>query len=166
MSDLFRKLNLKDQRAIVVLGAPAELNPELVTLKGVEIHDRLPSEGAIEFLLAFATKKAEVDELAVKINGQLDHDAVVWIAYPKGSSKRYRADFNRDSGWDRVGAIGLEPVRQVAIDQDWSALRFRQVEHIRKLTRDPERALSTEGREKASRGRRSTMNDTDGTASR
>jgi len=31
---------------------------------------------------------------------------------------------------------GYEPVRQVAIDEDWSALRFRKVEQIKKMTRN------------------------------
>ena len=46
------------------------------------------------------------------------------IAYPKVSSKKYTTDYNRDSGWNLLGEWGMEPVRQVAIDQDWSALAF------------------------------------------
>jgi hypothetical protein len=107
----------------------------------------------VEFVLVFATRKARVDQFADEILGRLGEDAVVWVAYPKGTSRRYKADFNRDNGWDRLGAVGLEPVRQVAIDADWSALRFRKVGRIRKMTRDPSRTLTTEGRERAARGR-------------
>ena len=39
---------------------------------------------------------------------------------------------NCDSGWPVLGAAGFEPVRMVAIDADWSALRFRRVEHIKR----------------------------------
>jgi hypothetical protein len=78
-------------------------------------------------------------------------DAVVWVAYPKGTSKRYRSDLNRDSGWASLGAAGFEPVRQVAIDEDWSALRFRRVEFIKSMTRSPKHALSAEGRAKAAK---------------
>jgi hypothetical protein len=42
---------------------------------------------------------------------------------------------NRDRGWDAVFAAGLEPVRQVAIDAAWSALRFRKPAHIKTMTR-------------------------------
>ncbi len=41
-----------------------------------------------------------------------------------------------------MGAVGFEGVRQVAIDEDWSALRFRRVEYIKRMTRDPKRAMT------------------------
>jgi hypothetical protein len=76
---------------------------------------------------------------------------VVWFAYPKGTSKRYRCEFNRDTGWAAVGAAGFEGVRQVAIDEDWSALRFRRPEFIKSLTRDPSRAGSPAGKRRVRR---------------
>jgi hypothetical protein len=45
----------------------------------------------------------------------------LWIAYPKGG----RADINRDSLWPIVAEYGLRPISQVALDETWSALRFR-----------------------------------------
>jgi hypothetical protein len=51
--------------------------------------------------------------------------------YPKGTSKCYTCDFNRDSGWDVIRNAGFDSVRQIAIDEDWSALRFRRVEYIK-----------------------------------
>ncbi len=42
----------------------------------------------------------------------------------------------------RAEAVG---VRQVAIDEDRSALRFRRVEYIKRVKRDASRAVSTEG---------------------
>jgi hypothetical protein len=59
---------------------------------------------------------------------------VIWFAYPKASSKRYRCEFNRDTGWAAVRAVGFDTVRQVAIDGDWSALRFRRIEYIKTPT--------------------------------
>ncbi|TAE26028.1 MAG: hypothetical protein EAZ91_18465 [Cytophagales bacterium] len=66
--------------------------------------------------------------------------------YPKQSSKKYRCEFNRDTGWASVGAAGFEPVRQVAINDDWSALRFRRAAYLKKITRNPEGMISSEGR--------------------
>jgi hypothetical protein len=42
----------------------------------------------------------------------------------------YRCDFHRDTGFDGSRAAGFDSVRIVAIDDDWSALRFRRVESI------------------------------------
>src|SRR5262249_2763485 len=65
-------------------------------------------------------------------------DAIVWLAYPKGTSKKYKSQINRDNGWNALGREGFEPVRMVAIDQDWSALRFRRVEFIKNMRRPKE----------------------------
>ncbi|HEU4949162.1 MAG TPA: hypothetical protein VFT11_00225, partial [Candidatus Deferrimicrobiaceae bacterium] len=56
-----------------------------------------------------------------------------------------------DRGWVVVGAGGFEGVRMVAIDEDWSALRMRRVEHIARLARAPSRAVSEAGRARATR---------------
>ena len=76
---------------------------------------------------------------------------MVWFAYPKGSSKKYKCEFNRDTGWSAVGKQGFEPVRMVASDEDWSALRFRRVEFIKKMTSDPKRRLSVAGKRRAAK---------------
>jgi hypothetical protein len=59
---------------------------------------------------------------------------VVWFAYPKQSSKKYVSEIDRDHGWAKLGAAGFEPVRMVAIDEDWSAVRFRRVDYIKTLS--------------------------------
>ncbi len=134
MPPVFAKLNLKDHTRIAVLSAPASFEPELAALGGVTIARDLKSAGDIEFVLAFVTKQKEVDVLAKPVSTKARGDAVVWFAYPKGTSKKYRSEINRDNGWQALGKAGFEPVRMIAIDEDWSALRFRRAEFIKTLT--------------------------------
>jgi hypothetical protein len=148
VSAVFKKLNLKDQSEIVVIGAPASFEPELASLQGVAVRRSLDEVERVQFSLAFVTKQEQSDALAGPIAARIEGDAVVWFAYPKASSKRYTCDFNRDRGWDSLGAAGFEPVRQVAIDADWSALRFRRVEYIKKLTRSSLGAISEAGQQR------------------
>jgi len=146
---VFGKLNLKEQQAIVVLDAPASFEPELARLKGVVVHRKTPKNASVAFALAFVTRQAEVDAAAKALTRHAEGDVVLWFAYPKGSSKKYTCDFNRDTGWAALGAAGFEPVRMVAIDEDWSALRFRRAEFIKTLTRDKVHTLSALGRKRA-----------------
>ena len=146
MLSTLQKLNQKYQSRIVVLNAPASFEPELAALRGVAVLRAVGGLDAVEFSLAFVTKQKEVDTLAKAIGKRASGDAVVWFAYPKGSSKKYKCEFNRDSGWQALGNEGLEPVRMVAIDEDWSAVRFRRVEFIKTMTRD--RALTKQGKAK------------------
>ena len=142
----FDKLNLKDHKQILVLNAPASFEPELRTLRGVAIQRDLKGAAKIEFSLAFVTKQKEVDTLGKAIGRKTPGDAVVWFAYPKGSSKKYKSEINRDSGWKTLGDAGFEPVRMVAIDEDWSAVRFRRAEFIKTLTRGKEHRMSAQGK--------------------
>jgi len=141
----FAKLNLKDQPEIVVLNAPASFEPELKALKGVTIR-RDAKGGDIDFSLAFVMTQKDVDTLGPQVAKKAKGDAVVWFAYPKGSSKKYKSQINRDSGWAVMGKAGFEPVRMVAIDEDWSALRFRRVEFIKTMNRPEELRLTKKKR--------------------
>ena len=149
MPAVFDKLNLKDQPDLVVLNAPESFEPELNALRGREIRRKVAGSKAISFAIAFVKKQVEVEQAAKALVPRLEGDAIVWFAYPKGSSKRYTCDFNRDTGWTALGEAGFEPVRMVAIDEDWSALRFRKAGFIKTMIRDKKRTLSAEGRKKA-----------------
>jgi hypothetical protein len=131
MATLFEKLNLKGHQEILVLRAPESFEPELARLPVMTIHRHLESVTDIRFSLAFVTRQSEVDALALQIASRAKGDATVWFAYPKGTSKRYKCDFNRDTGWNVLKAAGFDTVRAIAIDEDWTALRFRRVEYIK-----------------------------------
>ncbi len=146
MTPLFDKLNLKAERQIVVVDAPASFEPELAALAGVQIARA--AQPGLRFAIAFVITQAALDAAAREIAAQAADDAVLWFAYPKQSSKKYRCKFHRDSGFDALGELGYEAVRMVAIDADWSALRFRKAEHIKSLTRDATRVRSAAGRQR------------------
>src|SRR5580658_6647312 len=105
-SALFTKLNLKDQVQVVVLNAPQSFESEMNRLKGVDVRRELSGAAPISFLLAFVTQESEIQSLSRKIDKLAQGDAVVWLAYPKGTSKRYKCDINRDTGWSSLGAVG------------------------------------------------------------
>lgn len=126
MTPLFAKLNLKAQPQILVVGAPASFEPELAALEGVRVWRELEPLAAVHFALLFVTRQAELDALSAAVAGKAVGDALLWFAYPKRTSKRYSCEFHRDTGWDILRAHGFDTVRQVAIDPDWSALRFRR----------------------------------------
>lgn len=142
MLTVFAKLNLKDHKQILVLGSPSSFEGELTALKGVEIIRDLKKAKEVTFSLAFVTTQEQVDALAPAIARKAEGDAIVWFAYPKGTSKKYKSQINRDNGWNLLGREGFEPVRMVAIDEDWSALRFRRAKFIKSMTRAKEHRLT------------------------
>ena len=151
MTPLFKKLNLKDQRSIVVLNAPESFEPELRALKDVVVNREIRKGAILDFGIAFVITQEQLDKASAVLAAAADGDATLWMAYPKGTSKRYKCEFNRDNGWKVLGRAGFEGVRQVAIDEDWSALRFRRVEFVKSLTRAPERAMTQAGKRRATK---------------
>lgn len=135
MASVFEKMNLKDQREILVVNAPDSFEAALSLLDDVVIQRDPRKIISVGFALVFATKQAEVDEMSRLLVAQAKGDALLWFAYPKGTSRKYRCEFNRENGWDVLRAAGFESVRIIAIDEDWSALRFRRVEFMKTHTR-------------------------------
>lgn len=146
MTPLFKKLNLGSCQTILVLHAPESFESELAQLVGIKVLRKANSKTKTPFAIGFATTQAQCDLISSTFAQATDGDAIVWIAYPKGSSKKYQCEFNRDTGWAVLGQSGFEPVRQVAMDEDWTALRFRRTEHIKSLTRSDDMAISAEGK--------------------
>jgi len=98
-------------RATLVGGLPA--GASIVT-------DRVPNAGTGVALVVAddeATLRAVLDDRVEALAAV----PALWIAYPKGN----RADINRDSLWPILAERGLRPITQIALDDTWSALRFR-----------------------------------------
>lgn len=86
-------------------------------------------------MLAFVQTEEEVKTYFFEMQAKAPDDQQIWMAYPKGSSKRYKAKINRDSGWKYLGEFNYESVRQIAINEDWSALRFRKTTYVKVMKR-------------------------------
>ena len=133
----------------MILNAPASFQEHLAVMQSLTtIHTTWESLPKTTFVLCFVTQKKEI---AAFVNGLLDRlegDALVWVAYPKKRSKKYSSDISRDDGWQPMGDLQLEGVRMVAIDTNWSALRFRKVAFIKKMTRHKSRALSKDAQDR------------------
>jgi hypothetical protein len=74
-------------------------------------------------VLLFVDDEASARRILDEHAAAIPADATLWVAYPKGN----RTDINRDSLWPIVAEHGMRPNQQVAIDERWSALRFRRL---------------------------------------
>lgn len=121
-ASLTQKLNIKPYSRIGVLNAPDtyELNdlPDNCTLS----YDTSQSE--LDCVQVFVNNRAELDSILPTVVAALKPDGMLWVAYPKGSSK-VETDLNRDRLWAYLEAQGWEAVRQISVNDMWSALRFK-----------------------------------------
>ncbi len=133
MDPLLKKMNWKEGMKIRIWNVPIDL---------LELVETWKKEGLMasekekpDFMLAFVQTEEEVGKYFLQMHGLSPEDESIWLAYPKGTSKRYKSQINRDKGWKYLGQFEYEGVRQIAIDEDWSALRFRKVRFIKTMTR-------------------------------
>jgi hypothetical protein len=124
MHAVLKKMFYKGQGPVLLLNAPAEFKAVAKDL--ADPRNKVP-KGKAPFALAFAASQAEAKKAAAAVNRALAEDGSFWLAYPKGTSKKYKgADINRDSGHALLGTLGFDGVSLVAIDEDWSAMRFKR----------------------------------------
>jgi hypothetical protein len=106
-----KKLQLKEGSKVKLVNGP----------KGFELDAPKSSSG--DAVLVFAKNAAELAKFAEPALAAAREDRLSWIAYPKAG--QLDTDLNRDVLWKLLDGKGVRPVRQVALDEVWSALRFR-----------------------------------------
>lgn len=120
------KLGWRPGVASLIWRAPEPLPSSFALLSG--------SAASPVLIVAFLRDQRSVGEAANEVLPLYQRGTHLWLCYPKRSG-RIPTDLSRDVGWMPIHAIGLLPVAQLAIDEDWSALRFRYRDEIGKLTR-------------------------------
>jgi hypothetical protein len=127
LEPILKKLRFKPELKNIMINAPEELQKTFV-------ESGFSTDAAVEkseFTLLFVKNKADVDNFFKTAVENAKYDSLFWLAYPKGTSKKYKSDVNRDSLWKMLLPTGYRPVMQIAIDEDWSALRFRPIEEVK-----------------------------------
>ena len=121
MEELLKKLRFKEGRA-AVLNAPGDYRP------GIEAEGK--TEGIFDFIQLFVNDAREVEEWVPRVIPLLGEGAVFWITYPK-QTKTFKSDINRDILARMVQDLApYWPVSNVAVDEKWSALRFRPKDQV------------------------------------
>lgn len=130
MGALAKKMQLQAGHRVAVINPPLGYIDRLLqpVQSGAELVE--PTEGAdLDFVQLFVHDRAELDQHAPTALGAVKDDGLLWICYPKGGSKA-GTDLNRDILWQRMQQDGVEGVSLIAIDEVWSAMRFRPADKV------------------------------------
>lgn len=135
MRDLLRKLNYKQYKRITLIDAEESfkkaLSEELPdVISDYEIDPRCP----YEFMIIFVRTMSDVERIAPVALHNLTADGILWFCYPKKTSRKYSSGLERDKGWKALNSAGFHGIRMVSIDDDWSALRFRNIKFIKSVS--------------------------------
>ena len=119
---LARKLKLGSATRPIVVGASNGFREELAAARGKPIGGAIDEHH--DWILLFARDRAALERSIGAAAAALDDPGILWLAYPKGSSK-IQTDLTRDAGWESVSAADLMWLGLVSIDATWSAFSLR-----------------------------------------
>ena len=122
MSDkpVAERLQVKGDRRVAVIGASAILDKKIGVLKArAEL-------AKADVILLFVPDRAGLDAALPGLLKKASPSAIVWLAYPKLTSSLAK-DLSRDVIHGLAPKYGLDTVSQIAIDEDWSALRLKRL---------------------------------------
>jgi hypothetical protein len=127
MSDqtLFEKLQLKDEKNLLIQGIPSTIEKQFIKLSFAKCVTPLLKVKKIDFALVFAISKKQLCDILNDVIPVLQPGVKLWIAYPKLASK-IASDLSRDCNWKMIDDHGFEAVSQIAVDNVWTAVRFKK----------------------------------------
>jgi hypothetical protein len=121
MADVADTLQLRPDQRVLVLEAPAEARS---LLAGVS---RADDGQEADVVLLFARDREVVAAHARRLRDHVRAGGIAWAAYPAAAARSLDG-LSGKRGWDAVRELGLKPVREVALDPTWIALRLRFAE--------------------------------------
>ena len=131
MHQVLKKLQYKNSPRIIVHNYPENLKKLIAEFSEyTNVIEDFTTEKQ-QMILIFCYDQNDISKYIDLAITNLEDDALLWLAYPKKTSKKYQSDITRDIGWKAFEKYNFRPVRQIAIDEDWSALRFRHVDFVK-----------------------------------
>ena len=118
MMGIAKKLQIKSGQRVFIKNAP-----EGFTLDLPEAASLADSADGADAVLVFVKNSGELAARAAPFIDAARRDALAYVAYPKAG--QLDTDLNRDVIWRHLIKEGLRGVRQISIDDVWSAMRFR-----------------------------------------
>jgi len=117
-----RKLQIRANSTVLFVNAPKDYDAKLGPMpEGVFIVRKIV--GKVDFIQLFVDSRKELEEHVPRLKPVLSRGGVFWVTYHKGTSG-VATDINRDGIADYARTMGMRPVAQIAVDEDWSALRL------------------------------------------
>ncbi|MFN8241304.1 MAG: hypothetical protein U0X39_11235 [Bacteroidales bacterium] len=131
-ADLLKKLNYREQKRIAVINSAEPFVTGLRSfLNDVVIDTSIDPRFPYEFIMIYVRFVCEIEPVASSALHNLTADGILWFTFPKKTSRKFSSDLDRDHGWEFLNDRGFDRVRQVSVDDDWTALRFRNMRFIR-----------------------------------
>lgn len=125
---LLKKMGIRTGQHVLIINAPARYQEKTNALPvGIELAPC--PQGGYDGAHLFVQNAIELEELIGKTLASIPYDGLFWLSFPKKNANP-QTDLSREIVWDRLEKFGLQPVAQVSIDENWTAIQFRPIARV------------------------------------
>jgi hypothetical protein len=129
MTNITKKLQIKPGSVWLLYNAPVNYLPLIDPLPGgAQISHE--AKGEYNGIQLFIKNSTELTQALQIIKPLLKPGTILWVTYPKKSSG-IQTDLEMMSSWDELTHLSLRPVTAISVNETWTALRFKPVEHTK-----------------------------------
>ena len=128
VSGLAKKFQLKSEYSVLLLNSNPDIHP---LFDGVRLEYSSQENKGFDSVIMFARNEDEIGQFLPRADSNLKPKGLLWLSYPKNSGS-IPTPLNRDITWNIVKEFGLEPVRLISLNDDWSSMRLVKQEDRKK----------------------------------
>jgi hypothetical protein len=130
MHPLLQKLNIDTKNPVLIMSAPDHIKK---LFAGLDVHEHNDPQRKYPFVMAFVHNLEEASHIAGNLVSAYLHGGYLWIAYPKGSSQEFASKISDDSLWSVLAQYDLEPVHEMALQDEWHVIQFKHITEIKAM---------------------------------
>lgn len=126
---LIKKLGIKEEQQVVVIGAPAEYEEWLAPVpESVQFSSKISAKTSLVHL--FVSERKTLKSKLESFRKTLKSDAVVWVSWPKKASK-LPTDITEDTIRAEALPLGFVDIKVCAVSDVWSGLKLMVRKELR-----------------------------------
>ena len=133
---LLKKFQIKDEYSVLLMNSNPSLHP---LFDGVRIEYSDVTDEDFDSIILFTKNEQELRKWIPEAINKKTNGGQFWLSYPKKSGE-IKTDLNRDITWKIIKTLGLEPIRLISMNEDWSSMRLihgKDRKKASKLGEDP-----------------------------
>lgn len=121
INPLAKKFQIKEEYSVLMMNSNPDVHP---LFDGVRIEFKPAANEQYDTVILFTRNEEELTRLVSEADHKTKEQGNLWLSYPKKSGS-IDTDLNRDSTWEALKPFGLEPVRLISVNDDWSSMRLK-----------------------------------------
>ncbi len=120
VNPLLKKLQIKEEFSVLLMNSNPSVHP---LFEGVRVEYSGVNNEDYDSIILFTKNEEELNDWVPKASKLQGREGQLWLSYPKKTGN-IDTDLNRDITMNALKAFGLDPVRLISMNKNWSSMRL------------------------------------------